>query len=65
MTGYAPSAGQPRTNSKRWINMKARGIELVETVTVKGLPKKEDFNALDVLASTITQKHKSISEAAA
>jgi len=45
--------------------MKARGIELVETVTVKGLPKKEDFNALDVLASTITQKHKSISEAAA
>jgi hypothetical protein len=32
---------------------------------VKGLPSEEDFKALDALASTIAQKHESISEAAA
>ncbi|MFC2042014.1 FprA family A-type flavoprotein [Chloroflexota bacterium] len=40
-------------------------VELLEPVIVKGLPKEEDFKALDVLASTIAQKHKSFSEAAA
>jgi len=40
-------------------------VELLEPVIVKGLPKEEDFKALDVLASTIAQKHKSFSETAA
>jgi len=40
-------------------------VELLEPVIVKGLPKEEDFKALDALASTIAQKHKSFSEAAA
>jgi len=40
-------------------------VELLEPVMVKGLPSEEDFKALDALASTIAQKHESISEAAA
>ena len=38
-------------------------VELLEPVIVKGLPKEEDFEALDTLVSTIAQKHKSLSEA--
>ena len=62
MTGYALSAGQPRTSSRRWINMKAREIAGgLEMVIVKGLPKEENFKSLGSLASTIAQKHKSSS----
>jgi flavorubredoxin len=39
-------------------------VELFEPVIVKGLPKEEDFKALDALASTIAQKYKSISKTA-
>ncbi|MFC1861863.1 FprA family A-type flavoprotein [Chloroflexota bacterium] len=39
-------------------------VELLEPVIVKGLPKEEDFKLLDTLASTIAEKHKSLSEAA-
>jgi len=38
-------------------------VELLEPVIVKGLPKEEDFKALDALAGTIAQKHESISKA--
>jgi flavorubredoxin len=40
-------------------------VELLEPVIVKGLPREEDFKALDTLASAIAQKHKSINKAAA
>ncbi len=40
-------------------------VELVEPVIVKGLPKEEDFKALDALASTIAEKHRSLNEATA
>jgi flavorubredoxin len=40
-------------------------VELLEPVIVKGLPTEDDFRALDALASTIAQKHKSLGEAAA
>jgi flavorubredoxin len=39
-------------------------VELFEPVIVKGLPKEEDFKALDALASTTAQKYKSISKTA-
>ncbi len=35
-------------------------VELLEPVIIKGLPKEDDFKALDRLASTIAEKHKSI-----
>jgi flavorubredoxin len=40
-------------------------VELLEPVIVKGLPKEEDFKALDALASTIAEKHRNISPEAA
>jgi flavorubredoxin len=40
-------------------------VELLEPVIVKGLPKEEDFKALDTLASTIAEKHRNLSEATA
>lgn len=40
-------------------------VELLEPVIIKGLPKEANFKALDTLASTIAQKHQSISEVAA
>ncbi|MBN2187769.1 MAG: hypothetical protein JW732_10050 [Dehalococcoidia bacterium] len=40
-------------------------VEFLEPVIVKGSPKEEGFKALDALASTIAQKHKNFSEAAA
>ena len=40
-------------------------VELLEPVIVKGLPKEEDFKALDALASTIAEKHRNLSETAA
>ena len=40
-------------------------VELLEPVIVKGLPKEEDFKALDALASTVAQKHKGFIESAA
>jgi len=38
-------------------------VELLEPVIARGVPKEEDFRALDALASTITQKHRSLGEA--
>ncbi len=38
-------------------------IELLEPVITKGLPKEEDFKALDNLASTIAEKHKEMAKA--
>jgi flavorubredoxin len=40
-------------------------VELLEPVIIKGLPKEDNFKALDTLASTIAQKHQSIGEVAA
>jgi flavorubredoxin len=40
-------------------------VELLEPVMVKGLPREEDFKALDTLASTIAEKHRSLSQATA
>jgi hypothetical protein len=39
-------------------------VEFLQPIMVKGLPGEEDFKAPDALASTIAQKHKSLSEAA-
>ena len=38
-------------------------VELLEPVIVKGLPKEDDFKALDNLASSIAEKHRSLSKA--
>lgn len=38
-------------------------VELLEPVIVKGLPKDDDFKALDNLAATIAEKHKDLSKA--
>jgi flavorubredoxin len=35
-------------------------VEVLEPILCKGLPKDEDFKALDKLADTITQKHKQL-----
>jgi flavorubredoxin len=35
-------------------------VELLEPVIVKGLPKEDDFKALDNLAGTIAEKHKGL-----
>jgi hypothetical protein len=35
-------------------------IEIIEPVVAKGLPKEEDFVALDNLADKIAHKHKEI-----
>ena len=35
-------------------------VELLSTVMVKGFPKKEDFEALDILADEIFNKHKTL-----
>jgi len=40
-------------------------VELLEPVIIKGLPKEEDFKALDALAVTIAEKHRNLSEAPA
>ena len=40
-------------------------VELLEPVIVKGLPKEEDFRALDALASTIAEKHRNLGKATA
>jgi flavorubredoxin len=40
-------------------------VELLEPVIIKGLPKEEDFKALDALAATIAEKHRNLSEAPA
>ena len=40
-------------------------VELLEPVIVKGLPKEEDFRALDALASTIAEKHRNPGKATA
>lgn len=39
-------------------------VELLEPVIIKGLPKEDDFKALDRLASTIAEKHKSLDKEA-
>ena len=39
-------------------------VELLEPVIIKGLPKEEDFKALDALASTIAEKHRSLNQVA-
>jgi len=36
-------------------------VELLDPVIVKGLPRKEDLDALDRLADTIAEKHKELS----
>ncbi len=38
-------------------------VELLEPVMVKGLPRPEDFQALEKLASTIAEKHKGLAQA--
>ncbi len=40
-------------------------VELLEPVIIKGLPREEDFKALDALAVTIAEKHRNLSEAPA
>jgi flavorubredoxin len=35
-------------------------VEVIEPVVAKGLPKDEDFNALDGLAEKIAEKHRAI-----
>ena len=35
-------------------------VELLEPLIIKGLPKEEDFHALDALADTIAEKHASL-----
>ncbi|MCK4433350.1 MAG: FprA family A-type flavoprotein, partial [Methanomicrobia archaeon] len=37
-------------------------IEILDPVIVKGLPKKEDFKALDRLADQILDKHKGVKD---
>ncbi|MFH1651827.1 MAG: FprA family A-type flavoprotein [Chloroflexota bacterium] len=39
-------------------------VEVLEPVIIKGLPRKEDFKALEKLADTIAEKHKDLSRAA-
>ena len=39
-------------------------VELLGPVIIKGLPKEEDFKALDNLASTIAEKHKELAKVA-
>ena len=38
-------------------------VEVLAPVIARGFPKQEDFKALDTLADTIAQKHRSLSEA--
>jgi flavorubredoxin len=38
-------------------------VELLEPVIIKGLPREEDFEALDNLAATIAKKHQNLSKA--
>jgi flavorubredoxin len=40
-------------------------VKLLEPVIVKGLPREEDFKALDALAATIAEKHSNLGEATA
>jgi hypothetical protein len=40
-------------------------VELLEPILIKGLPKEENFKALETLASTIVKKHKSVSKVTA
>ncbi len=40
-------------------------VELLEPIIVKGLPRKEDFKALDTLADAIAQKHSGLSKTSA
>jgi hypothetical protein len=35
-------------------------VEVLPPVICRGLPRKADFTALDTLADTIAQKHKSL-----
>jgi flavorubredoxin len=35
-------------------------VELIEPVMCKGMPRQEDFQALDKLAATIAEKHKGL-----
>ena len=39
-------------------------VEFIEPVIIKGLPKEDDFKALDTLAVTIAEKHKKLAETA-
>ncbi|MFC1917258.1 FprA family A-type flavoprotein [Chloroflexota bacterium] len=40
-------------------------VELLEPVIIKGLPREEDYQALDTLAVTIAEKHKNLNKASA
>lgn len=40
-------------------------VELLEPVIIRGLPREENFKALDNLANTIAEKHRNLSEATA
>ena len=71
MTGYALSAGLPRTSLKKWLDIKAR--EIKTGIYLAGAAdcdrpqciKEDDFKALDISASTIVKKHGSLGKATA
>jgi len=33
-------------------------VEIIDPVVIKGFPREKDFKALDILASSIADKHK-------